>query len=208
MAYDVMPVQILGGPSWVRSERFAIEAVVAGPVKVDQVRAMLQWLLAERFKLVLYREVVTTSVYELIPVSSGLKITPLKEGDCIPLNGLSGPISMDPAKPVYICDGYRRKIMTMPPDRTDRIEVGGITMARLVEILSDDLGRPIIDRTGFTERFNLLLDFAPHQDLAVAASSGPTIFAAVEEQLGLRLRSAIGPVDAIVIKDVDRPSPN
>jgi uncharacterized protein (TIGR03435 family) len=52
-------------------------------------------------------------------------------------------------------------------------------MSRLVDILSDDVGRPVIDRTGFTERFNLVLKFAPHQDLGVAPSSGPTIFAAV-----------------------------
>jgi uncharacterized protein (TIGR03435 family) len=117
LAYDVRPFQIQAGPSWVRSERFAIEAAVAGTVKVDQVRAMLRPLLADRFPLVLHRDALTTLVYELIAAPSGLKIMPLKEGDCIPLNALSGPIPMDPAKPVYICDGYRRKILTFPPDR-------------------------------------------------------------------------------------------
>ena len=83
-------------------------------------------------------------------------------------------------------------------------------MARLVDILADDIGRPVIDRTGFTERFNLLLDFAPQSELSVGAgaSSAPTIFTAIEEQLGLRLRATTGPVQILVIDRAERPSEN
>ena len=210
LAYHVKDFRIEGGPSWVRSERFAIEARAAGPATADEVRAMLRSLLAERFRLRLRREVRTMPVYELVPARSGIKITPLKDGDCITLNEKTPPIPMDLSKPTYICGGIRRKVVTLPPDRSDRIEVGGIAMSRLIDVLSDELDRTIIDRTGFTERFNLLLDFAPPRDFAgdAAASSAPTIFTALEEQLGLRLRATSGPVDVAVIDHVERPTEN
>lgn len=210
LAYDIKGFRVEGGPSWVRSERFQIEARTAGVATAEQVRAMLQSLLADRFRLMLHREARTMPVYELVPAGRGLKITPLKDGDCITLNAKMGPIPMDLAKPTYICGGVRRKVVTLPPERMDRIEAGGIAMSWLVDMLSDDVGRTVIDRTGFTERFNLLLDFAPHRDLAVDAgvSTAPTIFTAIEEQLGLRLRATSGSVDVVVINRVERPSEN
>jgi uncharacterized protein (TIGR03435 family) len=210
VAYDVKGFQIEGEPSWVRSERFEIEARAAGTPTADEIRAMFRSLLADRFRLVLHREARTMPVYELLPTGRGLKITRLKDGDCITLNEKMGPIPMDLAKPTYICGGVRRKVLTQPPERTDRIEAGGIEMSWLVDMLSNDVGRTVVDRTGFAERFNLLLDFAPHRDLAVdvGVSSAPTIFTAIEEQLGLRLRAASGPVDVVVIDRVERPSEN
>lgn len=210
LAYDVKGFQIDGGPSWARSDRFEIEATAAGNPTADEVRGMFRSLLADRFQLALRREARTMPVYELVPSRRGLKITPLREGDCITLNEKSSPIPMDLTKPTYICGGIRRKVVTMPPQRSDRIEVGGIAMSRLVDILSDELDRTVIDRTGFTERFNLLLDFAPPRDFAVdsAVSSAPTIFTALEEQLGLRLRATTGSVDVLVIDRVERPSEN
>jgi uncharacterized protein (TIGR03435 family) len=210
LAYNVKGFQIDGGPSWVRSERFEIEARSAGTPTADDVRAMFRSLLADRFRLIVRREERTMPVYELLPARSGLKVTPLKDGDCITLTEKMGPIPMDLAKPTYICGGVRRKVVTLPPERSDRIEAGGIAMSWLVDMLSSDVGRIVIDRTGFTEPFNLLLDFAPHRDLAVEAgvSSAPTIFTAIEEQLGLRLRATTGSVDIFVIDRVERPSEN
>lgn len=210
VAYDVKDFRIEGGPSWARSERFAIEARAAGSTTADEVRAMLRSLLADRFRLVLRREARTMPVYELVPARNGLKITPLQDGDCITLNDKTPPVPMDLAKPIYICGGMRRKVVTLPPERSDRIEVGGILMSRLIDVLSDELDRTIIDRTGFAERFNLLLDFAPPRDFAVdaAVSSTPTIFTALEEQLGLRLQATSGPVDVVVIERVERPTEN
>ena len=206
LAYDVRHFQVIGGPSWVGSDRYAIEATTAGQATPDQLRAMLQSLLADRFKLTLRRETRRMPVYELAAASEGLKIVPMKEGDCITLKS---PMPMDLAKPVYVCGGMRRKVTTMPPDRTDRIEAGGIGMHELVEIISEDLGRIVVDKTGFGAPFNLLLDFAPLRDREPGpSSSAPTISTAVREQLGLQLRSTTGPVDVLVIDDVSRPSPN
>ncbi|HET9467053.1 MAG TPA: TIGR03435 family protein [Vicinamibacterales bacterium] len=210
LAYDVKGFQIDGGPSWVRSDRFEIEARTAGPASAGEVRGMFRSLLADRFRLMVRLEARTMPVYELVAARGGLKIAPLKDGECITLNEKMRPIPMDLAKPTYICGGVRRKVVTLPPERMDRIEAGGIAMSWLVDMLADDVGRTVIDRTGFTEPFNLLLDFAPHRDLAVdsGASSAPTIFTAIEEQLGLRLRATTGPVDVVVIERVERPSEN
>jgi uncharacterized protein (TIGR03435 family) len=105
--------------------------------------------------------------------------------------------------------------MSGAPERRDRIEATGIAMPRLVEMISDELGRTIIDKTGFAGTFNFQLDFAPDEGIAnglgpapLANPSGPSIFAALQEQLGLRLESAKGPVPVLVIDRVERPSEN
>jgi uncharacterized protein (TIGR03435 family) len=95
-------------------------------------------------------------------------------------------------------------------------------MPKLVELLSDNVGRTVIDKTGFIGMFNFQLNFAPGD--AVGNSPGPvpagdpeklpasadlpTIFSALQEQLGLRLRSAKGPIQVLVIDHVERPSGN
>ena len=206
LAYDVEHFQVAGGPSWVGSDRYAIEATAGGTAPLDQLRAMLKSLLADRFALTLRRETRQLPVYELVVASEGLKIVPMKEGECITPKS---PVAMDLAKPVYFCGGMRRKVVTLPPDRADRIEAGGISMSQLLEVISEDLGRIVVDKTGFSAPFNLLLDFAPLRDREPGPpSSAPTISTALREQLGLQLRSTTGPVDVLVIDDVARPSPN
>ncbi len=75
-------------------------------------------------------------------------------------------------------------------------------MAALIDAISGEAGRVVIDKTGFTPRFNLVLDFARAAD---PTASGPTIFTAVEDQLGLRLAPAEAPVEVLVIDRVERP---
>ncbi len=83
-AYNVTGFQVEGGPSWVRSDEYAIDARAAGSAKPDQMRAMFQSLLADRFHLAVRLETRTLPVYELSVADAGLKIAPMKEGDCIP----------------------------------------------------------------------------------------------------------------------------
>ena len=80
-------------------------------------------------------------------------------------------------------------------------------MSDLVDLISEDVGRTVIDKTGFTRVFNFLLDFAPLRE-GTPSSSGPTLFTAVQEQLGLRLQSASGPVDVLLVDRVERPPAN
>ena len=206
-AYNVTRFQVEGGPSWVRSDGYAIDARAAGNATEDE---MLQSLLADRFKLTLLRETRTLPVYELVVADAGFKITPMKEGDCIAKQQLRWDL-IDLEAPLYVCGGPRRRVLSQWPEtrprpqwpRVHRIEAGGISISTLIDFISGDVDRVVIDQTGFSGPFNLVLDFAPAAD---PESAGPTIFAAVEEQLGLRLQPASAPVDVLIIDHVERPS--
>lgn len=209
-AYNVTRFQVEGGPSWVRSDRYAIEARAAGNATEEEMRGMVQSLLADRFKLTLLRETRTLPVYELVVADAGFKITPMKEGDCIAKQQLRWDL-IDLEAPLYVCGGPRRRVLSQWPEtrprpqwpRVHRIEAGGISISTLIDFISGDVDRVVIDQTGFSGPFNLVLDFAPAAD---PESAGPTIFAAVEEQLGLRLQPASAPVDVLIIDHVERPS--
>jgi uncharacterized protein (TIGR03435 family) len=83
-------------------------------------------------------------------------------------------------------------------------------MAKLIELLADEVGRVVVDKTDFTDKFSFRLEFTPVAGLPTAPSdsSTPSLFAALEEQLGLKLEPARGPVEVLVIESVERPTPN
>jgi bla regulator protein BlaR1 len=214
-AYGVTGVQIEGGPSWVRSDRYVIEARPAGSLPPDQTRGMLQSVLADQFRLVLRRETRTLPVYNLEVADGGPKISAIKEGDCIARKEIRWDL-VDLEAPLYVCDSFRRRDLSESPEtrprprwpRIHRIEAGGTTIPSLIDHISSAVDRVIVDKTGFTAPFNLLLDFAPASDpnLGPFTYSGPTVFTAVQEQLGLRLAPTEGLVELLVIDRVERPS--
>jgi uncharacterized protein (TIGR03435 family) len=217
-AYNVTRFQIEGGPPWLLSDPFAIEAQTDESATPDEIRSMLQSLLADRFQLTLRRELRKLPVYELTAASGGLRIAAMKEGDCTPPKELRWDL-IDLEAPLFICDGGgRRGVLSQNPEtrprpqwpRVVRIEMGDISMPALIDLISGDLDRIVIDKTGFTERFNLLLDFAPPSDPSsrLPPYSGPTIFTALEDQLGLQLVSTEEPVEVLVIERVERPVEN
>ena len=211
-AYNVSSFQVAGGPAWVSVDRYEIHATAAGSTTTDQMRGMLQSLLAERFKLALRRETRTMPVYELVVANGGLKITAMKAGECIPPKGVRWDL-LDWEAPRYFCDIIEGRTLSQNPEtrprprwpRVTRLEGGNVSMAAFIDAISGEAGRVVIDKTGFAPRFNLVLDFARAAD---PAASGPTIFTAVEDQLGLRLAPAEAPVEVLVIDRVERPSGN
>jgi uncharacterized protein (TIGR03435 family) len=201
LAYGVRDVQLSGGPAWVASDRYDVSARADGPARFEEMRPMLRSLLADRFKLQLRRETKDLPVFELVASDRGLKITAMKEDGCADQQKFLGPLN--------VCGGVRRQ--STPQGQV--LEAVGITTATLAELLSDSVGRIVIDKTGFTESFSVRLEFTnsamnPSVDSAPSASSAPSLFAALEEQLGMRLRAATGPVEAFVIDRVERPSEN
>jgi uncharacterized protein (TIGR03435 family) len=222
LAYNVKNFQIQGGPAWVGSERYDVEATVAGQATIDQMRPMMRALLADRFKLTVRHEKRELPIYELVAARGGLKIAPMKEGECITFDPAAPDPRVVPGGPLNICGGWRRKIVSFAPERVENIEAVGVTMSKLIEMLSQDLGREMVDRTGFTEKFNFRLNFSPsvatvdtprpvpgpEPGIVNAPVSAPSLSDALEEQLGVRLRSATGPADVLVISGVERPSAN
>jgi bla regulator protein BlaR1 len=233
LAYNVTDSQLQGAPSWANSDRYDVTAKAEGSATFEQMRPMLQSLLAERFKLTLRREIRKLPVYDLAGAKGGIKIVAAKEGSCVmldpnrhlpPFNPNQHPLPFNPNRPpppLDICGGVRR-IVSLTPDRRDRIEAVGISMPKLIEMLSHEVGRNVRDKTGFTATFDLYLEFASDKAIVggfgpappggpgrfepTASSPSPSIFTAVQEQLGLRLESADGPVEVLAIGSVERPS--
>jgi bla regulator protein blaR1 len=221
-AYEVEDHQISGGPSWLNSEHYDLEA------KMDSVTAdalhklseeqrtlerqrMLQALLTDRFKLTIHRETRELPIYALVIAKNGLKLQEAKPGDTYP-NGMKGP------------DGRAGGGMMFGMGRGS-VTGQGIPVSNLVRLLSRQLGRTVVDKTGLTAKYDFTLQWTPDESQGAmfkgpgpgpegTASppppdpSGPSIFTAVQEQLGLKLESQKGPVEILVIDHAEQPSEN
>jgi uncharacterized protein (TIGR03435 family) len=194
-AYDLNPQEILGGPSWVESDRFDIEARTPGAVRPthEEQMMMLRNLLADRFKLTFHRQMKDFSIYELQVDKSGPKLKPS-------------------AQPV---DAPAALISTVYPDHI-LMPGRNASMGDFVSILQRAvLDRPVVDKTGLAGRYDFDLAWAPDAsqfggEVPVASSnaSSPPFFTAVREQLGLRLVATRGPAEALVIDSASQPSPD
>jgi uncharacterized protein (TIGR03435 family) len=180
---------ITGGPSWIRSERFEIQAIIpegATPYTLDQfmkgeapgLEKMLQSLLADRFKLVVHH----------VPAKGGPKLKTSTAED----------------KPSM---GVRRQA-DANGQLVNKMVGRKMEMRDLAFLLVMTTNRPVIDRTGLPGQFNFDLDFAPYDSTATADSNAPSLFTAIQEQLGLRLDTTQAPLDGLVIDRAERPSEN
>jgi len=178
---------------------------------------MLQVLLEDRFKLTLHRENRQLPVYELTIGKGGAKLQSSKEGSCTPYSVDSPPPASTPGAPRPNFCGFH---MTPDYGLNRTLDGKGITMAALAANLSRTyvslLGRNVIDRTGLTGGYDVHLKWAMDSLSAPAGLNtappsdvtGPSIFTALQEQLGLKLESAKGPVEVLVIDHIERPSVN
>jgi uncharacterized protein (TIGR03435 family) len=189
-AYDVRDFQIAGGPPWLYADRYDVlarsEPGSAGSARADDMKATrlkLQALLADRFRLVVHRETRELAEYALTIERGGSKLV----ADQLPesSNGRTG---------------VRSSCGRMTGTRA--------SMTNLTFMLSRQLRRPVLDRTGLAGNYNFELTWTP--DVAPCSDStdnnAPSIFTALREQLGLRLDSIKGPVDTIVVDRAERPS--
>lgn len=193
MAYDVTSIQIAGLPEWShqlkQSAWYQVEArAETGTVlTLDQARAMLRALLSDRFNLRFHREARDAPVYALVVDKPGHKLS--TTDIACPVAGATRMISFPPGT-----------LISCKPD---------MSMSQLVYVLDRELDRPVVDKTGLAGRYALVLKFTPADSPAVAAAgAAPSIFTAVKEQLGLRLEPSTEPVDALVIDQVEPPTPN
>ncbi len=211
---------IFGGPGWIDSALFNIEARVEGNPGNAQTYLMVQSLLEDRFKLEVHHETRLLPIYALelaMPGRTGPLLTPHSgEAKCTNTDGTPGKGLRQPADgeamPAY-CGGF-----FINPRPGDLRETGNrITMDMLGQFLRQSVDRPIVDRTGLSGVFDFSIEFAPEQgpgsQLGPAANASnpsvpPTIFNALPEQLGLTLEPQTGPVDVIVIDHVEDPLTN
>ena len=217
-AYDVKEYQI-NGPKWLdTSERFDITAKIPMGATREQFKLMFQNLLAERFKLVLHHETKDLPMYALVVGKGGPKMKEPVEGAATAPPPPSPPLGSDGAGPVRLKMGNGGMRM--------RMVANGQPVSALIDTLANQLGRPVVDATGLKAKYDITLDFAPDglngpmggmspppppdgggavpMASASDGAGGPTIFAALQEQLGLKLEQRKGPVDLLVIDRLEK----
>jgi uncharacterized protein (TIGR03435 family) len=209
-AYGVYDFQVYGGPNWVGSEEYDIRAKADDSIieelqelppsqRSKQVELMLESLFAERFKLQVNRETKELPVYALVVAKGGPKLH-----EATPPNETKNPDS----------PGMMR---AGPGELTCQ----RLPVTALLPMLSSLLGRPVLDHTGLKGKYDFTFRWEtdssqratflgpagnPQANSAPPSDSGPSIFTALQEQLGLKLESTKGPVDVIVIGHIERPS--
>ena len=169
---------------------------------------MMQDLLAERFKLKIHRETKTIPVYALVQSGRGIKLRPFREGSCIPVDPSIFPPPPATEKSCH-ARGRREGMMEI-------VDAQSMTVSEFSKIfLHGALDRPVIDRTGITGTYDFHLEYGIDQSTPRFPTSdgagdrvGPSIFTAVQEQLGLKLEATTGPGEILVIDHAERPSEN
>lgn len=195
-----MPV--LGGPGWIDSDRYDFTLKAEGNATVAQMYGpMLRALLENRFRLRLHRETREAPIFLLTVAKGGAKLHAAKEGSCLALPAC-GSVRADPH---------------------GKVDMSSVTMENLSTQLGMRLDRDVIDKTGLTGKFDVHLEVSPAELAAqhvaggsvpsadsqpAADLSGPSIFTALEQQLGLKLEPAKGQVTVLVIDEIERPSAN
>ena len=210
-AWRIKDFQISGGPGWIGSDRFDIAAKPDGAVSVEQFPQMLQSLLVERFRLAIKSDAREMPMYALVVAKSGPKIQAAHESDPNIVDLSGAPIPQG---------GSRPRVTII---RRGRLTAQGLAMASLANSLADFLGRTVLDKTGLMGMYDIKLEWKPDENQvamfgamgvpdgfgAPAADwDGPSLFTALEEQLGLKLESQKGPVEIFTIEHVERPSAN
>jgi uncharacterized protein (TIGR03435 family) len=224
-AHKLGQSDLLGLPGWVYNDRFDIEARAQGSPTKDQVRLMMQFLLADRFKLITHTEKQTKPVFILVLAKAGKTGPQLQarseNGSCSAASTPQPPAaapaapsapSSTSALPPIPC-GSIGPIPASAPGR-GRLVGRSVTMGRIAGVLTNPftgVDRPVLDRTGLigTVDFSLEWSLAPDSAEPLAAQpedTGPTFLVALQEQLGLKLKSTRGPVDVLVIDHVEHPA--
>lgn len=200
IAYKVQPFQIIGAPSWIESEHYDIEGKYEGAPSNEKIGPMLQALIEERFKASMHGETRDLPVFFLTIAKGGPK---LKSGPCL---------TREPGVPVP--PGQRQSSYCGYTGMNDgSLSTTGTSMGILADALSGILKRKVLDRTSLAGEFDMTLKWTPDlgtpdNNPAPAQPGGPSIFTAVEEQLGLRLESGKAPIDVLVIDHIDHASEN
>ena len=204
--------RVVGGPAWVQSARYDITATAARefrptpPGPPAEMLLMVRALLEDRFKLKVHREPRELPAYELVVIRPGAAGLRKSDVDCDALFA-AGQVT----RPVA---GIRPQcgISNGPvgPTGDTGLIAGGFSMSQFAQFLQR-VGRPVIDKTGLTGRYDFDLAFAPMAPSTPDTPpdpARPTMFIALEDQLGLKLQSTNGPLDVIVIDSVEPPVPD
>ncbi len=172
---------MLSGPDWLGTERFDIQARFPADTPPEQVRQMAQSMLAERFQLALHREIRRLPMYALVVAKGGTKLRAVGDGAARTSAGRG------------------------------RLEATRISIGKLADLLARLTGQPVTDETNLKGVFDFTLEWSPDEtqkmnadEPVAAAPTGPSLFSALQEQLGLKLEGRKGPVEVLVIDHMEK----
>ncbi len=194
-AYDLNPKTISGGPAWMNVDTFDIAAKTPGDVRPthDEQMTMLRALLVERFGLKFHREQKEFAIYGLSVAKGGSRLKPTANTDLPPVMG-----------PAVV---YPQKVV-LPGRNATTGDLSALLQRAIVD-------RPVVDQTGLTGHYDFDLDWAPDEtqfggDVGKASDMAPSLplFAAIQQELGLKLEATHGAVSAMVVDGVEKPSDN
>ena len=191
--YQLQDDQIHGGPEWISTERFDIMATAKADTPLPQLGPMLKALLVERFKLAVHSEHRELPIFALVSLrGNGRRAPGLRETAC-------------PALDVDLNQPQPQRCVNISYGR-GRLTLRGMPLSQLLPFLGPAVNRTIVDQTGLDGRYDIDLTWTP--ELSPTAPEAVSIFTALQEQLGLKLESAQGPVEVLVIDHVERPAEN
>jgi uncharacterized protein (TIGR03435 family) len=197
LAYDIPDYRIAGAPAWMnkvdQSLYYTIQAKAEGEgvLAPDQAKQMLQALIADRFQAKLHRENRDLPVYNLVTAKNGSKLStePLPaEGACGDPQARTAALSKNPGPALTSCKP-------------------NMTMAQLADNLTRNVDRPVLDKTGLAGTYAFILRWTPEGKEA-GPDSPPSMFTAVQEQLGLKLEAVKAPLEFLVIDHAEPPGTN
>jgi len=191
-----LTVGVEGGPDWMKSDRFTIEATTSETPPPAVMRGpMLQAVLEDRFKLKVRRETRQMPVYELVAAMSGAKVSPYTGTDCVIRDNAAWPPPALPAGQRYC--GDRSHV-----DGDLFVRTGVMTLDELAALFSFD--RPVVNKTGITAPVSYQYGY-PREDAKAGDAPPPSVVKAIRDQLGLDLRAAKGPREFLVIEHAEHP---
>jgi uncharacterized protein (TIGR03435 family) len=227
-AYDLKNFQVLGGPNWIDSNRYDVDAKVQDDLvdeirklprlqQIDRMRPMVRALLADRFKMSVTEGTKELPVFALVAAKGGAKLTesapPPPRDPSAPPPRLAPPGPDGPPPPAP--GGF---YMFMNAKREAIVAGNSVPLSNLVNMLSQQLGREIIDQTGLKGTYTFKLSWTSEQGLGggplplgmdnATADTGEPIFTAIQEQLGLKLEDTKAPVETITVDHIEEPSAN
>jgi uncharacterized protein (TIGR03435 family) len=214
--------QVIGGPAWIDTDRFDVEAKIEGDTRAIptvQVWLMVQSLLEDRFKLKVHRGTRELPIYNLVVARGGVKMK-LSPDQTLP--NFDGQPDVDDRFDPSVAPARGLMTTTYSPSHETVLWGTAIPISpnlaiqrphalppqSLTLLLWGYAGRPVIDKTNLKGLYDFRLQFTPERLPGNPDVSGPSIFTAIQEQLGLRLESTKGPVEVLVIDHVERPSEN
>jgi uncharacterized protein (TIGR03435 family) len=220
MSYQLQQFQVTGGPSWITSDHYDIVAKMAGeqapfvPGQPNPMMLAMRTLLADRFKLKLHKETREMDVYNLVMIKPGVPGPALKASttDCVKEANArrGGPPPAGPPAPPGPNDPFPCGLMGMP----GMIRMGGMPIAQITQMLTNQTGRLVYDKTNLTGNWDFMLKYLFEQrgnqplppGVPAPDPDAPSIYTALQEQLGMKLESAKAPVEMTVIDSIEHPT--